>query len=190
MAEVSSGEVWLWKSFASGQSAVEGGLGVGASTSKEVPADKRSIILEGTIHRIGLTVASWSTDGDNWTEVAQSGIYVRKVEDLTPFLEGRDEIRRASEANHPGGGVEWNHHASPVQHQLQGRFGAGGVNVDNNADVHWYSTNEEMVVQLPSQMLQLRQPLSLQPIGKKLLVTSRGLGSTKVHPFGSRSSLT
>ena len=72
--------------FANGQTAVEGGLGVGASTSKGVPADKRSVILEGTITGIGLTVGSWSDDGDHWVEVAQTGVYVRSVPDLEPFL--------------------------------------------------------------------------------------------------------
>lgn len=135
--------------FASGQSAVEGGLGVGASTSKGVPADKRSLIIAGTVTGIGLTIASWSDDGDDWVEVAQTGVYVRSVTGLEPLLDSRERVIQASEANNPGGGINWDDHASPVEHQLPGAFGAGGVGLPQNADMHWFASNETMVVPGP-----------------------------------------
>ena len=57
--------------FSSGKAAVEGGLGVGASTSKGVPSDKRSLILEDSVQGIALTIGSWSGDGDHWTDKVQ-----------------------------------------------------------------------------------------------------------------------
>ena len=60
---------------------MDGGLGVGASISKGVPIDKRSIVLEGTVRGIGMTLAAWSPDAEDWVEISQTGVYVRKVDD-------------------------------------------------------------------------------------------------------------
>ena len=54
-------------------------------------------------------------------------------------------MRAHSDANAPGGGVAWDHHAAPVQHQMGGAFMPGGINRPGNADVHWFASNQLVV---------------------------------------------
>ena len=59
-------------------------------------------------------------DGDLLVEVAESRVFHGNPDNVPKYAYTKEAVVRASTGNNPGGGVMWDDHWSPVQHQLGG----------------------------------------------------------------------